>query len=212
MGHLKPCIIPWNGGCLPMLVAAAVSLAACTPKLKLTVNSQVPVPVVQKLPLSVAVFYDEQLRNYVYEEHSKDRPDWQIASGASQVAMFDQVLPSMFDKVTRVDSINPILPAPVDVVISPDIKTMQFALPSETKTHVYEAWVKYEIRLLQPDGTLIADWPLTGHGKCMDGFVHGRDEGLLAAITLALRDAGAKLVLGFKQVAKVRSWLAARGQ
>lgn len=191
------------------LIPAVLLAAACTQSVKLTVESEIPIPVVSRIPVSMGIYYDEALRSHVYKEDSEDRPDWQIESGASQVALFDQVLPSMFQNTSHVEGV-PVTGAGggVDGVISPKVEEMQFALPSETKSGLYEVWIKYSIRLYRPDGQLVAEWPVTGYGKTSEEFLKSKDEGLQAAINLALRDAGAKLALGFEQVADVRGWLA----
>jgi len=195
---------------VPILLAALFLASACTQSVSLKVDTEVPTPVVARIPVSMGVYYEDALRNYVYEEDSEDRPDWRIESGKSQVDLFEQVLPSMFQNVSHVNGI-PVtgVEGHMDGVLVPKVDEMQFALPTETKSELYEAWVKYTMRLYQPDGKLIAEWPVTGYGKSSEEFLKSKDDGLQAAIALALRDAGAKLAIGFDQVADVRAWLAA---
>ena len=87
---------------------------------------------------------------------------------------------------------------------------MQFALPDETKTDFYEAWVKYNMELYNRDGSRIANWSVTGYGKSSTEFMKSRDKGLNAAVNQALRDAGAKFALGFPKVSDVGAWLEQR--
>lgn len=70
-------------------IGLALLAAACQQSMSIKVTSEVPVPLMTQLPLSLGVFYDEQLRNYVYEEDSDERSDWNIDSGASHVALFE---------------------------------------------------------------------------------------------------------------------------
>jgi hypothetical protein len=174
----------------------ALLLTACSNSLSLKVETEVPVPVVSQIPLSVGVYYDEAFRGYVYHEDSTDRPDWKIDSGESQVALFNQLLPSLFREVHEVGGVQP--GAGQAGVIVPKVEEMQFALPDETKSGFYGR-----------EGELVASWPVTGYGKSSDEFLKSRDSGLNAAIELALRDAGAKFVLGFDDVEDVQRWLAA---
>ncbi|MCH7694791.1 MAG: hypothetical protein IIB73_00630 [Proteobacteria bacterium] len=183
--------------------------SGCTQSLAIKVTSEVPAPLINQIPLNIGVYYDEQFSHHVYRENSEDRPNWTIESGSSQVALFDQVLPSMFKQVQHVTSID--LSAnisKVDAVLAPHIEEMQFALPRETQSGLYEVWIKYNIQLYSPDGSLIADWPLTAYGKSSVEFLKNRSAGLQAAIEVALRDVGAKLALGFGNVIEIKQWLA----
>ncbi|MBI2970078.1 MAG: hypothetical protein HYY36_05005 [Gammaproteobacteria bacterium] len=185
-------------------------ISGCSRSIQIKVDSDIPTPVLATLPVSMGVFYPEEFRHYVYTEDSPDRPDWSIDAGDSHVVVFQQILPSMFESVTEV----PGVPVPegetgVKAVIVPAVVEMQFALPQETKFDVYEAWIRYQISVLNPDGSLIARYLVDGYGKTEEAFLKSRDEGLSAAINLALRDAGAKLALGFGDVTEVRDWLAA---
>lgn len=188
------------------LIGLALMIAACQQSMSLKVASEVPVPLMTQLPLSLGVFYDGELRNYVYEEDSDERSNWKIDSGASHAALFARILPAMFRQVTEVPGAP--TDAPVDAVLVPRVAEMQFALPHETKTDFYEAWIKYEMTLLDPQGERIAAWLVTGYGKSSTEFMKSRDKGLNAAVNQALRDAGARFALGFPRVAAVKTWLA----
>lgn len=183
----------------------------CNRSLELKVDSEVPTPVVDKIPIEMGVYYDDSFRNYTYHENSAERKNWDIESGPSQVALFDQVLPSMFKEVKQITS----LPAAavdtsgVQAILVPSIEEMQFSLPKETRLDMYEVWIKYKIRLQDVNGNVIAEWPLTAYGKSTTEFMKNREQGLNGAMELALRDAGAKMAIGFPKVAGVKQWLAA---
>ena len=193
---------------LIFFVVFSIMLSACNQSLTMEAETDVPVPLMSKLPLNMAVYYNEHFRNYIYEENSEDRPNWAIKSGASMVELFDQVLPSMFQNIDHVDSINANTDNSFDGLLAPEISEMQFALPNETKSDLYEVWVKYNVKLMDSKGELIADWPLTGYGKSSTEFLKSRDKGLQAAINSAFRDAGAKFALNFNRVPPIRQWLA----
>ena len=198
-----PCAVACKRLCL---IGLALMAAACQQSMSLKVASEVPVPLMTQLPLSLGVFYDGELLNYVYEEDSDERSNWKIDSGASHAALFARILPAMFQEVTEVAGAP--TDAPVDAVLVPRVAEMQFALPQETKTDFYEAWIKYEMTLLDPQGERIAAWLVTGYGKSSTEFMKSRDKGLNAAVNQALRDAGARFALGFPRVAAVKTWLA----
>jgi len=96
----------------------------------------------------------------------------------------------------------------VKAVLVPTIEEMQFSLPQETRLDMYEVWIKYKIRLLDNRGNLITEWPLTAYGKTETQFMKNREQGLNGAMELALRDAGAKLAIGFPEIVEVKDWLA----
>lgn len=195
------------------LICAAALLAplltACERSMSLKVDSAIPVPLVVRLPLNMGVVYDDELRNYAYEEDSEERPNWKIDSGASHAALFEQVLPAMFQEVTEVAAVA--AAAPVDAVLTPAVVEMQFALPAETGLDFYEAWIKYDLALYDQGGMRIARWTVTGYGKSPPGLMKSRAQGLNAAVNQALRDAGARFALGFSEVAEIDAWLAGRG-
>lgn len=189
-----------------MLAAVAVALGGCSRSVSLTVEAEVPAPVTERIPLAAGVYYDERFSNYVYEEDSEDRPDWRIESGKSQTAMFDRILSNMFTELRRVEGV-PAGPGhqDLDIVIVPRVEEMQFSTPAEMKVDFYEAWVRYHVDVVRPDGTPVTDWQFHGYGKSSTEFLKNTTEGLSEAINIALRDAGAKLVVQFQALPEIRS-------
>ena len=186
-------------------VALLLVLAACEQSVSLKVDTEIPAPVISRMPVKMGVFYSDELRNYIFEENSEDRPNWKIESGSSHVALFDQIISSMFVETKQVPGTT--ADTTIDAVLSPSVAEMQFALPDETKTDFYEAWVKYNMELYDRDGSRIAGWSVTGYGKSSTEFMKSRDKGLNAAVNQALRDAGARFALGFRKVEDVSAWL-----
>lgn len=213
MGEMKNLIINESAAWRPAVCVLFLMLAgACTSSLNVKVEGEVPTPVVTSLPLDMGVYYDDKLRNYTYLEDSAERHNWSIESGASQVAMFEQILPSMFRNVKQLSS----PPAPgtnykLDAILVPAIEEMQFSLPSETKLNLYEVWIKYRIGLYDNRGGHIIDIPLTAYGKTPTEFMQGREKAMQTAMDQALRDAGARLALGFTRDKGVQEWLSAKG-
>lgn len=208
-------MMSWSGkrkyhACLAVLLSMLMLLGGCTSSLNLKTESEIPTPVVTRLPLTMGVYFDDKFRNYVYEENSEDRKNWHIDNSAARVDLFKQVLPSMFKQVRLMPGATAAESSPVDAIIVPQVEEMQLALPGETYSDLYEAWIKYRIRLLRPDGSLIGEWPLTGYGKEEKGMFTSRGNGLNAAINKALRDLGAKLAIGFSKQEVVQQWLASK--
>lgn len=190
-----------------IIIATLSGLSGCNQSLTLEVKTDVPTPLATRLPLNIGIYYDEEFRNYIYEENSEDRPNWVIKSGTSQVELFDRVLPSMFDNVSYLESIPGKTEGGVDAILTPEVEEMQFALPRETKTDLYEVWIKYKVKLFDPEGEIIAAWPVIGYGKSSIEFLKSRDKGMQAALNSAFRDVGAKFALNFIKVPPIREWL-----
>ncbi|MEX1032004.1 MAG: hypothetical protein WDZ30_01460 [Cellvibrionaceae bacterium] len=189
-----------------------VLLSGCTHTL--IVDGSFPSPLVSKLPHTLGVHYPEEFTKYRYVEKSKDRAKWIIDMGEAQTDLFEAVLPGVFTTVTRVDELpadDPdATPPAVDLVIMPTVEEFQYTLPSETKIKVYEIWLKYNVQVYDPNGSLIADWILTAYGKTPTGFMQSDEVALNQAVVVALRDAGANLSLNFTNIPEVRAWLAQR--
>lgn len=194
-----------------LLTMMVVLLAAgCTSSFNLKTETEIPTPVVTRLPLTMGVHFDDKFRNYVYSENSEDRKNWHIDNSAARLALFKQVLPSMFKEVRMLPADKAAQGSSVDAIISPEVEDMQLALPNETHSELYEAWIKYNIRLYKPDGALIGQWPITGYGKMEKAMFTGRSKGLNSAINQAMRSIGAKLALDFSRQPAVQQWLAGR--
>ena len=186
---------------LAFLVACGVSTV--------TIEGSFPTPNISKLPLNVAVFYDQSLRDFAYMEYSETgAEEFNIQSGQSHISLFNAVLPAMFDDVVVIDSLDDAVTAEVDAVFTPLIEEFQLALPTKTKLDVYEVWIKYNMRLATAEGDYIADWVLTSYGKTPTETFRSTEAAINDAAVVALRDLASSFSLSFAQVPEVRDWLA----
>ncbi len=194
---------------LALLCCTAV-LSACGAS-SLVVSGDYPTPNVGQIPLTLGVYYDEELRNFTYVEYSETgKEEYQIASGQTHIELFDTVLPAMFERVVVLNDLNAATAARVDAVFAPSIEEFQLALPQKTRLDSYEVWVKYNMRLLGPRGDYIADWVMTSYGKTPLATLRSTDAGINDATVGALRDLGSSFALSFGSVPEVREWLAAQ--
>ena len=185
-------------------------LASCGVS-KVVIEGSYPTPNVAKLLLTLAVVYDEPLRSFSYIEYSETgAEEFNIASGESHVALFDAVLPAMFQSVVQVASLEDAEALGVDAIFVPAIDEFQLALPYKTKLDVYEVWIRYNLRFLTGDGAPIADWVLTSYGKTPTESMRTADSAINDAAVVALRDLASSFSLSFAQVPEVRDWLASR--
>ncbi len=100
-----------------LAIASCLLAVGCSNSL--VVEGQFPGPMIDKLPLTLGVHYEDEFRQYVYEEKSDDRTKWTIDSGQAQTQLFNTVLPKMFEKVVMVDAI-PGLPMAEETSVDTD--------------------------------------------------------------------------------------------
>ena len=190
-----------------LMLVAALYLTACGVN-NVVIKGSFPTPNINKLPLNVAVYYDPALIEFAYIEYSETgNEEYNIASGRSHIELFSAVLPAMFDGVVEVDSIEDAKTLDVDAIFVPNIEEFQLALPSKTKLEVYEIWIKYNMRLMTPDGDYIADWVLKSYGKTPTQSLRTVETAINEAAIVALRDLASSLSLSFTQVPEVKDWL-----
>ena len=192
-------------GMAVLLVALALSGCGVS---NVVIEGSFPTPNINKIPVTVAVYYDDALRGFSYLEYSETgQEEFNIESGRSHMELFNAVLPAMFDRVIVVDNLEDARAAGVDAVFAPAIEEFQLALPAKTKLDVYEVWIKYNMRLLTAEGDYIADWILTSYGKTPTETFRSVADGINEAAVVALRDLASSFSLSFGQVPEVRDWL-----
>jgi hypothetical protein len=192
-------------GMAVLLVALALSGCGVS---NVVIEGSFPTPNINKIPVTVAVYYDDAIRGFSYLEYSETgQEEFNIESGQSHMELFNAVLPAMFDRVIVVDNLEDARAEGVDAVFAPAIEEFQLALPAKTKLDVYEVWIKYNMRLLTAEGDYIADWILTSYGKTPTETFRSVADGINEAAVVALRDLASSFSLSFGQVPEVRDWL-----
>lgn len=177
-------------------------------------SSRFPEPLVQPLPVTVAMHYEEALLGFVHEEQLEGYGTWRLSLGPAQRAMFSSLTRGMFQGSLDTESIdNP--PPGSHGVLAPQLTELQFSVPRQTRNDVYEVWLKYQMRLFNNDGSLVVDWPVSAYGKASTrdhGIMDGSGTSALrAAADAAMRDAMVVMALRFRSVPEVRDWLATKG-
>lgn len=190
-----------------LILMAALYLTACGVS-NVVIEGSFPTPNINKLPLTVAVYYDAALREFAYIEYSETgTEEYNIASGQSHIELFGTLLPAMFDGVIVVASIEEAQALGVDAIFAPNIEEFQLALPAKTKLDVFEVWIKYNMRLMTAEGDYIADWVLTSYGKTPTESLRSAEAAINEAAVVALRDLASSFSLNFTEVPEVKDWL-----
>ncbi|SFB99187.1 hypothetical protein [Pseudoalteromonas denitrificans] len=176
-------------------------------KSTLTVKGDFPTPVVNKLPFTLGVIYDNKFKDYQYSEVDEKREEWEISVGDAQLQLFKTVLPAMFSNVIDVSDFNSTENNSIDIFFKPSIDELQYNVPAETKLNMFEVWIKYNMKVYDNNGQLLADWILTAYGKTPTAFMKSQESALNEAMVIALRDAGAGLTLKFSHIPEINTWL-----
>lgn len=184
-------------------VFAAFALTACGSSVKLDPPT-IPRPVMETIPLDVALRMPKNFENYVHEEEVLGRDNWTIDLGRSNAKFIEDLFGYMFENVRVIDeSVDP-ASIPFDALIEPSIDAFEFSVPAQTMTDSFAVWIRYRIKVYDRNGDLVADWPLSAYGKELTTTMGGNDA-LKAAAVLAMRDAAALMVMKFSEQTLITS-------
>ena len=198
-----------------MLVALAVLItAACSPT-RFETATDVPAPLIEKIPVTIGAHLPLEFREKVYEEkRGNGGGEYTIGLGKAQAAGFMRILEAMFTKVVVVASVNDAAreDATIRGVLEPILEDYAFVTPADSGTQVYAASLRYTIKLYSPKGELSDSWTFTGYGSQPASSFPGKgDDALKAATRLAMRDAAAKLAAEFREQAIARGLISPGG-
>jgi hypothetical protein len=191
------------------VLAISATLSSCGVS-TIVISGSYPSPLVRKLPITVGVYYPDELRNFSYTEIDdySGQDQYILQSGGSQLELFNTVLPALFENVVMLDSLDTAASnSQLDAVFVPTIAEFQLGLPQKTKLKVYEIWMKYNMKLSTASGDYIADWVMTAYGKAPQENMRTVDAGVQDAAVVAMRDLAASFTLGFSDVPEVNEWL-----
>jgi hypothetical protein len=154
----------------------------------------IPTPLINPMPLSVAVRIPAEFEHYVHEDEVLGREKWRIDLGRSNAALFSQLFEFMFDDVTVLGPDDDASTLSIDALIEPSIDAFEFSVPSQSKTESYAVWIRYRLKIYDSAGDMYANWPLSAYGKSEQFGLSG-DEPLKRAAILAMRDAAALMIM-----------------
>ncbi len=195
MPAARPCLPPCT------VLAAVLFTFACSSSV--VVQTDFPEPLVEPLPLTVGLRYLPEFTEYQYAEELPNDFDWSFDIGAANRALFDTIFGQMFARVVPLSAEDPV-PAGVDLLIVPRVDALEFSLPRQSRSNQYAVWIRYNLQLLKPDGSLITDWPIAAYGQ-NDSRRFGGAASMAAATRRAMRDAAAQIAAGLADKAKVES-------
>ncbi|MCH2190275.1 MAG: hypothetical protein MK188_05060 [Gammaproteobacteria bacterium] len=195
LGLVKKLAIRWLG------LVSLVILAGCSTKV--TVDADIPRPLVEKVPLNVHVKFTDEFRNHVYEENEKKRSLSSLDLAQAQMQMFSAVFSTLTNLVSADDPSK-------DLTVVPEVLDFQYTAPNETKLKQYEIFLKYRIKLLKSDDSSLADWVVKGYGKTPTALLTSAPQAFNSAANVALRDVGAQLATRFPGQRKIKAMIASK--
>lgn len=180
-------------------------LAGCGPR-QFEAQTVIPQPLITRIPVVVGVYMPAEFREAVHrEEHGG--VDYEIAIGRSQSAGFERLLGAMFERVVPVAAPGAGAAADPAIrgVLEPVLEDLSFSLPQDTGDGMYAVTLHYRINAYTPTGQPLESWTFVGYGAQPDGSLPGTGVGpLQKAAAIAMRDAGAKLTVEFREQAIAR--------
>lgn len=190
--------------------AVILMLSACAGVKRLEIEGTFPVPLMEKTPVSLGIHLDEDILSYVHKETIEKGGEWEVSIGPVQQNLFNNLAAGVFENYAFVESTSiPAASTPLDGVLKPSIKEVQFSLPKQTRSDYYEVWIRYEFQLYDRAGTLVGEWKLPAYGKANKNNFGSSSKGLQAAAMAACRDAMAFFSINFAREPVVQKWLAA---
>ena len=194
--------LAWGLGALALVV-----LAGCGP-VRLIANTNMPTPLVVKMPIAVALFIPKEFSTYVHNEE-RWSTDWHVELGRAQSEGISRLMTAMFERVVQVESVSAgqaHADNGVRAILEPSVEEFAFVTPRDAGSPFFAVSIKYRVNIYLPNGKLADSWGFTGYGTAPAQGLSSAPP-LQTATALAMRDAGAKLAVEFREQATVRGLL-----
>jgi hypothetical protein len=186
---------------------ALVALSGCGP-VRLIANTNIPTPLLVKMPIAVALFIPKEFSTYVHNEE-RWSTDWHVELGKAQSDGITRLMNAMFERVIQVESVSAgqsHAEGGVRAILEPSIEEFAFVTPRDAGSPFFAVSIKYRVNIYLPDGKLADSWGFTGYGTAPAAGLSSAPP-LQTATALAMRDAGAKLAVEFREQATMRGLL-----
>jgi hypothetical protein len=150
-------------GILLIAAASLVALAGCGP-VRLIASTNIPTPLVMKIPVGIALFIPQEFSQYVHHEE-RWSTDWNVELGVAQTDSITRLLTAMFERVVAVESVNAGVQTPgIRAILEPSIEEYAFVTPRDAGSPFFAVSIKYRVNVYLPDGKLADSWGFTGYG------------------------------------------------
>jgi hypothetical protein len=198
-----------------LAAVVAMAVAGCSHNLEVDATLDKP-PAVEPLPVAMGVYYPPELRIYHRSIAFLGIHTFDTDLGPPSIALFDQIFSSMFARIVPVAEHPSSLDDDVSVaaIIVMRIERFQpysFSFGAHSTIIRTPAEITYRATLYLPHGQQFATWTVEGSGVFEEEF--DEDVFLIEPVVqeltaVAMREATAKFVAGFRQQPEVARWLA----
>ena len=172
------------------LFAFCFLLLGCSKNITISEVEHYPKPLLKPLPLKIGVYYNDDFRKYEILEISA--AGLNIRLGKANIALFDYILPHVFEEVTPVQHLSEANEdmGNLDIILEPSITSYScnFIHGWETKCQVD---ITYAITFYSLNSMQLGTWSINA-----DGFASGGWAPNIDATQSAMRDLAAQFMTG----------------
>ena len=184
------------------VLIAVIFISGCSSTAQVQIDSQFPTVVSKPKPVKAAIVFTEDFKRYIASPNSKTSIDL----GSAQTELLSNAFAGLFNEIEFVSAVSDVTFENA-LVITPSVQEVQVSTPSDTYLNVYEVWIKYSLDIQTAKGDQVDSWFMPAYGKTPDSFMLSKTNAIEEATVIALRDAGAKLLLDFYRIPSVYNWL-----
>jgi len=181
---------------------ALVLISGCSSSAQVQAQSQFPQVISQPKPINGVIVFSEEFQNYI----ATPSKNTTIDLGVAQTNLLRNAFSGLFANIEFVSSSDQVSLENA-LIITPSVTEVQISTPSDTYLNVYEVWIKYSLDIADADGQQIDSWFMPAYGKTPNSFMLSKSNAIEEAAIIALRDAGAKLLLDFYRIPSVYNWV-----
>ncbi len=187
---------------LPLALFVLIILGGCSSSASVQVDRTFPKVLGEPKPVTASIVFAEDFSTFVAQPNENTVID----IGTAQVQVLQNAFAGLFNDVEFVTSRDQITNTK-GLVITPSVREVQVSTPSDNYLNVFEVWIKYNLAIENADGVAIDSWFMPAYGKTPDAFMYSKTKAIEEAAVIALRDAGAKLMLDFYRIPAIYGWM-----
>ncbi len=184
--------------CLMIALAYLGFASGCASDGAYIVNVQgsIPEPLVDPLPITIAVHYSPEFSDYTSAQESLNGNKWRIAFADMQKTYFHTMMSSAFDKVIISPTATPEPGASYTALIVPRVANFSFLTPSESGSKFFAVSMRHFVTFIGPDGHDYGAWEIHSYGRSRSTFGRGIEDLATEACLDAMRDLASSIVVG----------------
>lgn len=182
------------------VVIATALITACgnsTPR-RMDVNSDIPTPVVEKLPVRAGVVFNQQLREFSTTEQQQNGKKWQIDLGNTNRKVLNDIFTSLFEHVVELPDADAAASAtpPVEFTLVPRIDDYSMLSAGDAGGKFYAVSMRHFIDIYNATGARAGTMEVNSYGRHRKaGPMTRGEEEIDAATDDAFRDLAVTLVV-----------------